>query len=101
MACDFTLKGWLKCIVGLPQYTDNFINNGYNEMDVIIEMVTSNKLKAMGINIMGHRDKIIFHINKLISQSNNDATSAQPKTKSKRKSKKKAIKTQSSNSKAT
>merc|ERR1712228_271643 len=63
---------WLANEVKMPQYIDNFIVNGFDEMSVIQEM-SLNELELIGIKLLGHRMKIYRFIRKLCDeQSSND-----------------------------
>ena len=49
---------WLNETVGLPQYYDIFIENGFDDMEIISEM-TVEHLKQIGIDKIGHQTKIL------------------------------------------
>merc|ERR1712048_1281438 len=58
------VETWLRNDVGLPQYLRNFIDEGYDDLDVIIGQMSDADLEAIGIKLRGHRAKILFHIKK-------------------------------------
>ena len=60
------VKEWLENKVKLGQYFRNFINEGFDDLDVISE-IKEEQLNAMGIKKMGHRIKILKKV-KLLNQ---------------------------------
>ena len=48
------IESWLSNIVGLPQYLDNFINNGYDQMSMILSINNENELIDIDIVITEH-----------------------------------------------
>ena len=54
----FTLKSWLTEL-DLMQYYDAFIREEFDENDIsAVSILTDAQLKELGINKMGHRNKI-------------------------------------------
>ena len=58
------VRTWLLTNVAMPQYIDNFISNGFDDLSVIKEM-TINELDIIGIKKLGHKMKLLQHIRKL------------------------------------
>eukprot|EP01084_Bolivina_argentea_P072120 130987_1 len=56
-ADELTVRKWLKQEVKLPQYIDNFIDEGYDDMATIIESMNEEELLELGITKRGHRKK--------------------------------------------
>ena len=52
------LYEWLDDKVKLPQYYHTFINNGFDDLQSIMD-INDDELKQIGIFKMGHRKKII------------------------------------------
>ena len=52
---------WLTRTVKLSQYINNFVDNGYDDINIAAEMITADKLIKIGINKMGHRDAAAAH----------------------------------------
>ncbi len=69
--CDVAI--WLKHTVKLPQYIHNFTSNGFEELDVM-EDIKDDDLKAIGIELLGHRMKIMKEIAKLSNQQTEGPT---------------------------
>eukprot|EP01083_Nonionella_stella_P118193 352813_1 len=69
-----TVKSWLTREVELPQYIDLFLEEGYDEMDIIVKTVTEQDLLEIGIKKRGHRKKILLFIDQLKNESNNNAS---------------------------
>ena len=63
------------------------MDNGYDDIDVVKETLNDKKLKSIGIDKMGHRDKILLHINKLLQSNQTDKAKETKSSKSKSKSK--------------
>eukprot|EP01083_Nonionella_stella_P221357 790908_1 len=59
------VEQWLTREVGLSQYIDLFMEEGYDEMDVIVQTVTEQDLLEIGIKKRGHRKKILLFIDQL------------------------------------
>ena len=59
------IQSWLKETVRFPQYFDNFVKNGYDRMDYIMEIPDKGELKEIGITLAGHRTKIMAEIRRL------------------------------------
>ena len=55
---------WMENDVKLSQYTDILIDNGYDEMECIVD-ITMNELEDIGIDKIGHRKKIFKYSQKL------------------------------------
>eukprot|EP01084_Bolivina_argentea_P240455 403961_1 len=53
---------WLTNELNLPQYIANFMNDGWDDMDTIINELKDDDLLEMGINKTGHRRKIVLWI---------------------------------------
>ena len=66
---------WLKNVVKLPQYISLFDENGFDTLDVLND-IKPNNLEALGIQLMGHRMKIMREIAKL-NQENVNKPAAQ------------------------
>ena len=60
---------WLINNVGLGQYYDLLIQNGFDSL-LTIKYATMNQLKFIGINKIGHRLTLIHHITKLKKTDN-------------------------------
>ena len=56
----------------LEQYLECFINDGWDDINTIIESMTEDDLQEMGINKKGHRKKIMLSITKLKKNGNED-----------------------------
>ncbi|XP_002731718.2 uncharacterized protein LOC100374406 [Saccoglossus kowalevskii] len=56
------LNTWLN-LLGLPQYMEHFLKNGYDSIDFITD-VTWEELQEIGITSLGHQKKLILAINK-------------------------------------
>ena len=65
------VKRWLNNLK-LEQYTQIFFDEGYEDMDTIINGITENDLLEMGINKRGHRKKIIISIQRLKHKENDN-----------------------------
>ena len=59
------VQRWLTENVRFPQYFDNFVQNGYESLDLIKEIPDKNELKQIGIDLAGHRTKVMAEIRKL------------------------------------
>ena len=59
------LRIWLSDIVGLPQYFDVFINNGFEDLSFFNQDLKEEDLMDVGIKLKGHRMKILSEIRKL------------------------------------
>ena len=60
---------WLRDTVRLSEYIDLFMENGMENMDVIL-LLTENELDIMNIEKLGHRMKILNEIEKLKENKN-------------------------------
>ena len=58
------VRRWLLETVELPEYINNFINQGFDELNIIKSM-TMNELIEIGLKKLGHRKKILNFIQKL------------------------------------
>ena len=56
------VKTWLAEDLKLPEYFHIFIENGYDDMNVIIKTMDEAELKAIGITKRGHIKKIMLYI---------------------------------------
>merc|ERR1712173_288556 len=56
---------WLHLEVGLLLYYDNFCENGFETMDLIMDIDNKEELKEIGIFSEEHQNKIMREINKL------------------------------------
>ena len=61
---DNAVAIWVRDKVKLPQYVDNFISNGFDGLDVIME-IEIDELKEIGINLLGHRKRFMKEIAEL------------------------------------
>ena len=61
---------WLRNTVKLPQYISLFNDNGFDNLDYLLE-VKPNDLEMLGVELMGHRMKIMREIAKLNQQNVN------------------------------
>ena len=52
---------WLKNVVKLPQYISLFNENGFDNLEIVKE-IRMNDLIALGVDLMGHRIKIVKEI---------------------------------------
>ena len=66
------VKRWLSVDLKLEQYVILFIEEGYDDMDTIIEGMTDDELLQIGINKRGHRKKIMLSIQKLRKANENN-----------------------------
>eukprot|EP01083_Nonionella_stella_P027576 75979_1 len=69
-AMECAVQSWLKNTVRLSQYVDNFLLHGFDDMEVIKEAMDINDLYKIGINKLGHRKRIMLHIDRLKSEHN-------------------------------
>jgi hypothetical protein len=62
---EITIESWLKSI-GMSQYEKNFIDNGYDDLDVIKEYGLEDlDFESMGIKLPGHIKKFKMKIDSL------------------------------------
>ena len=59
------VRKWLTHKVGLPQYFDLFMKEGFDDMDTIENTLTNDDLIDIGIKKRGHRNKIILFVKRL------------------------------------
>ena len=71
-AMECVVKSWLKHTVRLSQYVDNFLLNGFDDISVIKDTMNISDLDEIGIKKLGHKKKIMMHIDKLKSNNNHD-----------------------------
>ena len=45
-----SMRVWLTRTVKIPQYINNFVDNGYDDINIAAEMITDNKLIKIGMN---------------------------------------------------
>ena len=64
------VKQWLESI-GLPQYVNHFLENGYDDMDSLWDL-NSDDLDAIGIKLPGHRKKILIQASKFSTDTQGD-----------------------------
>ena len=63
------LKHWLLNVVGLPEYYDAFIQNGYETLELVKEIENKHELNEIGIVYKGHQYTILAEIWKLKDQN--------------------------------
>ena len=61
---ELLVKQWLADEVNLPQYFEAFKEGEFDDMESVHD-VTEDDLKAMGINKLGHRRKILIYAAKV------------------------------------
>ena len=59
------IEKWLTNKCDLPQYLDNFMENGYDSMDRIALINQVDELEEIGIKLKGHQKTILSEISKL------------------------------------
>eukprot|EP01084_Bolivina_argentea_P133211 235073_1 len=57
-------RKWLKDVVGLDEYFDLLLNNGFDTFESV-KMLTMNELNLIGIHKLGHKMLLLKHIVKL------------------------------------
>ena len=57
-----TVQSWLVDELGLGQYLHKFVVNGFERMDIVIEIKDEEKLREIGVEIPGHRRAIYADI---------------------------------------
>eukprot|EP01084_Bolivina_argentea_P122549 217157_1 len=62
---NVSVKKWLSDVVGLEQYSDLLINNGFDSMNALMSL-KSKHLSKIGISLMGHRQQILMFVAELI-----------------------------------
>ncbi len=60
---------WMNDIVKLPQYSEIIIQNGYDDMESVADIILED-LCSMGVEKIGHRRKIIKNAKKLKEKKN-------------------------------
>ena len=63
------VKEWLSTQVRLPQYYNNFVNNGFESLEWIAKIKSKQDLIDIGIKLKGHQMVIMEEINKMKSIS--------------------------------
>ena len=61
------VASWLKGL-GMEQYTELFFEEGYDDMDVIVQTMGDEDLKEIGLKKRGHRAKIMLWIKRFNAQ---------------------------------
>jgi len=61
---EATVRSWMQNDVELPEYTEVFIENGFDRMSMF-ENLSMEDLNLMGISKLGHRRKIMSEVAKL------------------------------------
>ena len=59
------IRNWLRDVVNLEQYTDNFIQNGYESLAFIQDIGNVDQLSDIGIKKRGHQTRILAQIRRL------------------------------------
>eukprot|EP00484_Ammonia_sp_Unknown_P019178 CAMPEP_0197034174 /NCGR_PEP_ID=MMETSP1384-20130603/12359_1 /TAXON_ID=29189 /ORGANISM="Ammonia sp." /LENGTH=133 /DNA_ID=CAMNT_0042464065 /DNA_START=1 /DNA_END=399 /DNA_ORIENTATION=+ len=59
------VKAWMENEVKLPQYVQTFISNGYETMEIVKEIQTTDDLKDIGIELKGHQKIILSKVHAL------------------------------------
>eukprot|EP01084_Bolivina_argentea_P165075 286869_1 len=62
------LKEWLTNTVGLAQYYDVFVRNGFDDLSFVVGIITMDDLEEMEIDKLGHRRKILTHADQLLKK---------------------------------
>eukprot|EP01083_Nonionella_stella_P180633 644594_1 len=73
--CDSSTNGkrhWMKNTVGFPQYVDNFVLNGYDSFQIVMDIEDTQALVDIGITLKGHQQRIIKQISLLRSKMKQD-----------------------------
>eukprot|EP01083_Nonionella_stella_P024571 67753_1 len=65
------LKQWFAEKVKLTQYYVVFVDNGYESLDIVMEITTEDELKEIGITLKGHVLKLMKEIRRLNSSTVN------------------------------
>ncbi len=73
-SANLEFKQWLTVQVSLPQYYDNFVQNGYSSLTIIKCIESKDELTEIGVKMRGHQSKIMSEINKLKHADSNIAT---------------------------
>ena len=63
------MKRWLQNKVKLPQYIDNLVSNGFDDLDLVKE-IQMEDLQEIGVDLLGHRRKIITEVGRLNNNNN-------------------------------
>ena len=68
------VENWLKEKCNLMQYLDNFVENGYDSIEMIPKIDNIEELEEIGITLKGHQKMILSEIMKLKqSEGQNEA----------------------------
>jgi len=67
------VKAWLTDTVGLPQYADHFICNGYDSFDFVMDLTDNAELAEIGIILKGHQSRLLKQIALLRNQTKGSA----------------------------
>eukprot|EP01084_Bolivina_argentea_P253281 425388_1 len=63
---DYVLmKKWLNNNCKLPQYLNNFMENGYESLDFVTDITNETQLSGINIKLPGHQTRIMAQIKKL------------------------------------
>ena len=62
---NMSVKQWLSEKVGLPQYSDLFVQNGYESLEFIKAITNKEQLSDIGIVLKGHQTVIMAKIQEL------------------------------------
>eukprot|EP00485_Elphidium_margaritaceum_P001777 CAMPEP_0202693202 /NCGR_PEP_ID=MMETSP1385-20130828/7377_1 /ASSEMBLY_ACC=CAM_ASM_000861 /TAXON_ID=933848 /ORGANISM="Elphidium margaritaceum" /LENGTH=976 /DNA_ID=CAMNT_0049348851 /DNA_START=13 /DNA_END=2943 /DNA_ORIENTATION=+ len=62
-------KSWLQDTVSLSMYFDTFVSHGYDTLDAIRVIQSTEELKEIGIKMNGHRTRLLSEIDKLKQES--------------------------------
>ena len=60
-----TTQDWLTFTVGLPQYINNFVSNGFESLDLVLMIRNITDVHGIGVHKLGHKLKIWNEIIKL------------------------------------
>eukprot|EP01083_Nonionella_stella_P103703 296411_1 len=60
------LEQWLTGTVKLPKYYQMFVQNGYDSLAIVKEVTDVNELAQIGIELKGHKVKIMKEIERLV-----------------------------------
>ena len=65
------VEAWVLDIVGLPQYLNNFLDHGYDELRIIREIRNKEDLEDIGIIMNEHQVVLLHHIRQMQIGTNN------------------------------
>eukprot|EP01083_Nonionella_stella_P318618 1165580_1 len=66
------IRHWMKNTVGFPQYVDNFVLNGYDSFQIVMDIEDTQALVDIGITLKGHQQRIIKQISLLSGKMKQD-----------------------------